>query len=194
MRNLPGLGRLLTSAALLATALLSPALALADTTAIADCAPPPPLEKAVFSDLVFVGRVTDIANGGRSAVVEVSEVWRGDVPTPLTVNGGADPTNPGEDDRMFELGTTYLFVPVQFDDLRQAVVVDSVCSSTTPWSDDLARLRPANVGQPLPANAASSGPNPFAFLGDLAMPIATAGIVGGGAFVLALLVARRREA
>ena len=194
MRIAPALGRLLMAVVLLVASLVVPTLALADTTGVTDCAQPLPLEKAVFSDLVFVGRVTAIANAGRSASVEVTEVWRGDVPTPVTVNGGPDPANAGVDDRTFELGTTYLFVPVQLDGLRQATVVDSICSSTTPWTDDLASLRPASVGQPSPISTTiSNGPNPFAFLGGVAMPIVTAGLVGGAAFLLAFVVARRRE-
>ena len=185
--------RVLLSLGFVASGLFAAPLALADTTSVVDCAPPLPIEKAVFSDLVFVGRVTDIANDGRSATVEVTEVWRGDVPTPVTVNGGANPANPAEDDRTFDLGATYLFIPVQLDSLARGVLIDSVCSSTLPWTDDLARLRPANVGQPLPVATTKSGSNPLAFLGWLVMPILTAGLVGGSAVVLAWFVARRRE-
>ncbi|MEO8469998.1 MAG: hypothetical protein ABI573_10070 [Chloroflexota bacterium] len=185
--------RVLVSLLVAASGLFAAPLALADTTVITDCAPPPPIEKAVFSDLVFVGRVTDVANNGRSATVEVTEVWRGDVPTPVTVNGGSNPANPGEDDRTFDLGATYLFIPVQLDSLPRGVLTDSVCSSTILWTDDLARLRPANVGQPLPVPTTPASPNPLAFLGGLAMPIVTAGLVAGSAFLLAWFVARRRE-
>ena len=194
MRRHPAATRVLLSLAVAASGLVAAPLALADTTGVVDCAPPLPIEKAVFSDLVFVGRVTDLANDGRSATVEVTEVWRGDVPTPGTVNGGPNPANPGEDDRVFDLGGTYLFIPVQLDALAQGVLIDSVCSSTTPWTDDLARLRPADMGRPLPVATTTPGPGPFAFLGGLAMPILTAGLVAGSAFVLAWFVARRREA
>lgn len=194
MRSNPVMTRVLLSLAVVASGLLAAPSVLADTTSVVDCAPPLPIEKAVFSDLVFVGRVTDLANDGRSATVEVTEVWRGDVPTPVTVNGGSNPANPGEDDRTFDLGATYLFIPMQLDSLARGVVIDSVCSSTTPWTDDLARLRPANVGQPSPVATTTAGPNPLAFLGWLVMPILTAGLVVGSAFVLAWFVARRREA
>lgn len=193
MRSDLVVARVLVSLLVAASGLFAAPLALADTTIVTDCAPPPPIEKAVFSDLVFVGRVTDLAFDGRTAVVEVTEVWRGDVPTPVTVNGGANPANPGEDDRTFDLGATYLFIPVQFDSLARGVLTDSVCSSTMLWTDDLARLRPANVGQPLPVPGTPAGPNPLAFLGGLAMPILTAGLVAGSAFLLAWFVARRRE-
>lgn len=124
--------RIVAALALVASSLVAAPMTVADTTATTDCAPPLPIEKAVFSDLVFVGRVTDVANQGRSATVEVTEVWRGDVPTPVTVNGGSDPTNPAEDDRSFEVGVSYLFIPAQADGLRQGFVTDSVCSSTMP--------------------------------------------------------------
>ena len=187
--------RIVATLAVVALGLVAAPMATADTTGVTDCAPPLPIEKAVFSDLVFVGRVTDVANQGRSATVEVTEVWRGDVPTPVTVNGGSDPTNPAEDDRSFEVGVTYLFIPAQIDGLRQGFVTDSVCSSTTPWTDDLARLRPADVGQPSAGSASSTtSSNPRAFLGWLTMPILTAVLVVGSAFVLAWLVARGREA
>lgn len=174
---------------------MSPAATLAATAIAVDCAPPLPLEKAVFSDLVFVGRVTDVANGGRSATVEVTDVWRGDVATPITVFGGADPTNPAEDDRVFDVGVTYLFVPSRVPGLGQGIVVDSVCSSTTPWTDDMKSIRPPDAHAPAAAEAGTaSGPNPLAFLDGIIEPIIVAAIVGGGAFLLALVVARRREA
>lgn len=174
---------------------MTPAASHAATAIVVDCAPPLPLEKAVFSELVFVGRVTEVANGGRSATVEVTEVWRGDVATPVTVFGGADPTNPAEDDRVFEVGVTYLFVPPQLDSLRQGIVVDSVCSSTTPWTDAMAPLRPADAHAPTPAEPGTTGgSSPLAFLSGIIEPVMTAAIVGGGAFLIALFVARRREA
>jgi len=48
------------------------------------------------------------------------------------------------------------------------------------------------VGRPLTDSTSRTGP--FAALGWLAMPLATAGLIGGGTFVLALFVARRRDA
>ncbi len=194
MRSDLVMARVLVSLLVAASGLIAAPVALAQTAGASDCGAPPPIEKSVFSDLVFVGRVTEVANEGRSATVEVTEVWRGDVPTPVVVNGSPNPADPGEHDRFFDLGATYLFIPGQLDSLAQGVVTDSLCSSTTLWTDDLARLRPAEVGKPLPVATASSGPNPLAFLGGLAMPILTAGLVAGSAFVVAWFVARRREA
>ena len=194
MRSNPNVIRVLLALVVVVSGLTAVPVALAQTVGTIDCGEPPPLEKAVFSDLVFVGLVTDLAHDGRSATVEVTEIWRGDVQTPVVVNGGPNPADPGESDRLFDLGVTYLFIPGQLDSLVRGVVTDSICSSTTPWTDDLARLRPAEVGKPLQVATATSGPNPLAFLGGLAMPILTAGLVAGSAFVVAWFVARRREA
>ena len=194
MRSDLVMARVLVSLLVAASGLTAVPVALAQTVGTIDCGEPPPLEKAVFSDLVFVGLVTDLAHDGRSATVEVTEIWRGDVQTPVVVNGGPNPADPGEDDRLFDLGVTYLFVPGQLDSLARGVVTDSICSSTTLWTDDLARLRPDKVGRPLPVATTTPGPNPFAFLGGLAMPILTAGLVAGSALILAWFVARRREA
>ena len=194
MRRPSAVPRLLAATAVALAGLLAPAAALADTgTIVVDCAPPPPMEKAIdASSIVFVGQVTATANDGRSATVSVSEVWRGEVPTPVTVNGGSDPTNPAEDDRTFQVGVTYLFMPAGLDSSGSGQLVDSICSGTTVWTDDLARLRPSDVQAPVAASPSS--PGPLAFLGPLVGPVAMAGLIGGGAFVFALLVARRRDA
>jgi len=196
MLDLRRVVRLLSSAAILGATLLVPGAVAADTFAPAgvalDCAPSPPLDEAVVSaHLVFVGTVTETSSDGRSATVTVTEVWRGDVPSPVIVNGWLDPASAAEDDRTFQAGLTYVFVPVNLDNLAGGLVIDSICSSTVQWTDDLARLRPANVGAPLTGPA--PGANPFAFLGWLVMPLAMAGLIGGGAIALALFVARRRD-
>lgn len=181
------------STLMIAAALLVPAATLADTsTVVTDCAPPLPIEKAAASaDLVFVGSVSAVGNEGRSATVDVSEVWRGDVPATVLVNGGADPTNLAEDDRTFTVGTTYLFIPPDLSGLAGGVVIDNVCSSTVPWTADLAAFRPSNVGTPRPL--AGERPALFAFLGSFAGVFAMVGLVGGGALVIALLVSQRQQ-
>ena len=181
--------RLMMAVAVVAAALIAPMAALADTTGVADCAPVAPLEKSVFSELVFVGRVTEVANGGRSATVEVSEVWRGDIPPSVTVDGGFNPADVAEDDRIFDVGATYLFIPSVID----TRIVDGVCSPTVQWTDDLGRFRPADAHGPSLARSVN-GSNPLAFLGDLAGPIATTALVGGAALLLAFVVAGRHEA
>lgn len=194
VRKLPTLARLATIPGILLVALVVPSLARADDGPIVtDCAPPPPLEKAAATaDLVFLGVVTEIADGGRLATVAVKDVWRGDLPPIVRVAGGQDPTNPAEDDRTFEPSAAYLFLPVISGDH----LVDSVCSSTTIWSDDLKVLRPANAHGPDPDAALAATPSasagPLAFLGSFAGPMAIAALVGGGAIGLSFLVARRR--
>jgi hypothetical protein len=193
MHALRRLGRPLTACVVIATALFLPGLALADTGVAFDCAPSLPLEKAVASaGLVFLGTGSETSSDRRSATVTVTEVWKGEVPSPVTVNGGPDPASAAEDDRTFDVGVTYLFVPVQVDGLSDGFIVDSACSSTVPWTEDLAWLRPPEVGRPLTGSGSRGGP--FAALGWLVMPLTTAGLIGGGAFVLALFVARRRDA
>ncbi len=175
--------------ALFAEVILGPSGALADTGPIVvDCVQPLPLEKAVASaDLVFVGTVTAVDNGGRMATVTVTELWKGDVPTPVILNGGQNPATQSPDDRVFDVGATYLFVPTMVN----GALVDSACSPTVPWSDDLARLRPQSIGQPL--RTAPASPGPLAFLGWLGGPLAMVGLIGGGAIALSLLIARRRD-
>lgn len=64
-----GLGRLVSVVAVFAALVAAPA------PAFADCQLAPPIEEAVrTADLVFVGSVTAIADGGRSASVRVEEV------------------------------------------------------------------------------------------------------------------------
>ncbi|HYI65543.1 MAG TPA: hypothetical protein VEW95_01310 [Candidatus Limnocylindrales bacterium] len=48
---------------------------------------------------------------------------------------------PSEDDRTWAVGTTYLVVP----HVDGPVLRDHICTATTPWTDDLAILRPADA-------------------------------------------------
>lgn len=193
MHDLRRPARLLLAGAALSASLLLPGPTLADVGVAIDCAQPLPLEKAVgTAEVVFVGTVTEVSSDLRSAQVSVSEVWRGDVPTPVTVNGGLDPAGVAEDDRTFEAGVTYLFIPVGLDGLADGLVVDSICSSTAVFTEDLAWLRPPEIDTPLAGQPAD--PGPLDFLAPLAMPLAMAALIGGGAFALALIVARRRDA
>ena len=177
-----GLGRIVSVIGLAGAMLLVPAPVLAD------CQLAPPLDKAVNGGtLVFVGRVDSIDNGGRTADVTVQEVWRGDVADRAVVDGGLDPVNPAEDDRTFEVGVTYVFLPASVD----GRLVDSICSATVPWDEpSMGGLRPpeARAPEPLP----SSQPGPLSLLGDLAGPLLVTAIVGG-LLIVTVLVARRRE-
>jgi hypothetical protein len=184
-----------TIVAVALTALLVPSVASAGDGTVTDCAQPMPLDKVVNdpSQIVFVGAVTAVEDGGRTASVTVKEVWQGDVPPEVTVAGGQDPTNQAEDDRTFEVAVAYLFVPILAGDH----FVDSVCSATVAWSDDLVKLRPPGAHAPDTSavlSAEPTSPGPLSFLGSFAGPVAVAALVGGGAFGFALLVARRRDA
>lgn len=193
MHTVHGVGRLLSASVVFGAALVLPGHALADHGApvLADCQPAPGLEQAIGeSDLVFVGTVTAVEHGGRSATVDIREVWRGgELPATVTVVGGVDPAQPMEDDRAFETGVTYLFLPALVD----GRMVDSICSATTPWTDTLMAFRTVDAHTPAPAEArAATGP--AAIVGELALPIVTAALIGGSALTIAFFVARRRDA
>ena len=99
------------------------------------------------SDVAFVGTVEGVSNG--VATVNVSEVWRGlDLPAVVEV-AVASPDAPGGStgDRIFKVGTRYLLLPF----LSEEGFEDDACSLTQPWTDGLAKLRPATARPPLHA-------------------------------------------
>ncbi len=109
----------------------------------ASCAPTVSLEEALlFADTVFVGSVTQLANNNRWATVRVEERWTGarDLGDTVQVRGGPEPGTASSVDRVFAPGR-YLFVVTR----GPGYLEDNGCSATTPWSDDLAALRPAGV-------------------------------------------------
>lgn len=178
-----GLGRLVSVVAVIAALVAAPA------PAFADCQMAPPIEEAVrTADLVFVGSVTAIADGGRSASVRVEEVWRGgEMPAEVTVLGGTEPAQPMEDDRTFEAGVRYVFFPFVVD----GQLVDSICTATAPWVEGFAAVRPADARTPLPS-ATGTASGPLAAVADLALPLLTALLIGGAAVAVAIVVSRRR--
>ena len=186
-----GLRRILPSVAIATALPVAMALLVAPAPAFADCQMAPPIEEAArTSELVFVGSVTAVANGGRSASVRVEEVWRGDeMPATVTVLGGTDPEQAMEDDRTFEAGVRYVFVPF----VVEGRLVASICSATTPWVDELAAIRPAGVRTPTPS-AAPAAPGPLSAIAELALPLLTALLIGGAVLGVAVVVGRRREA
>ena len=167
---------------------LAGALLLVPAPVLADCQLAPPLDKAVIDAAsVFVGTVSSVRSHGFSAEVDVREVWRGEIGGHVVVDGGLDPAHPAEDDRQFEVGVTYLFLPTSID----GRLVDSICSATTPWVEEaMGGLRPPDGVAPAPTR--SSQPGPLSVLGDLAGPLLVAAIVGGLLSVTVVL-ARRRE-
>lgn len=116
-------------------------------SAVASCVQPPPLTEAVGeADVVFVGLVTEVSNRQRNAVVEVEVVWKGDVDERVEVRGGPQRNDTiSSVDAAYNEGERYLFVPYEGEgDLFR----DNACTSTQPYEDDLADLRPADAAAP----------------------------------------------
>lgn len=131
------------------TTVLALLLALAGSlarpaSALASCAtaPQPPRDAVLFGDVVFVGTVLRTENDGRWATVRIEERWKGaaDLPETVVVRGGPEPGAATEVDRTFLPGR-YLFIV----EPRDGTLTDDACSGTTPWTDDLASIRPAGV-------------------------------------------------
>ena len=151
MPSLPRL-RAVLSLAFALSAALSAALMSSPGIALADCMAPPPVDVAVKSaDIVFVGTVTEVANGNRWATVSVDEIWAGpDLPNPLLIKGGPDANTATSVDRSFEVGVRYLFFPYvdnggEAAPLQAAGLSDNSCTSTQPMTDEITTLRPADA-------------------------------------------------
>ena len=97
------------------------------------------------SEVVFVGTVEGVSD--RVATIAVIEVWRGpDLPqrVDLTIGKGEAP-GIGLDDRTFNVGSRYLFLPYRTLD----GLMEDNCTLTRPWSDGLASMRPATARAPI---------------------------------------------
>lgn len=161
--------RLLLLALLLASLAQAPA-------ALASCAPPEPLDRLLAtSDVVIVGTVTAVANNDRWAKVQVEEIWKGGpLPAILEVHGGGPDPN-----MMTSVDRTYAPDRYLFTLARDGTeLLDNACSGTTVWSEDLARLRPADWQGP----DQSSEPEPEGFDLGFLFPIA-----GVAMFALAII-------
>lgn len=119
----------------------------APSPASASCLAPPELGVAIAeADAVFVGVVVDVSNRQRNAVVEVEEVWKGEVDERVEVRGGPQGNNVVSSvDTAYKEDERYLFIPYEGsgDSFR-----DNACTSTQPYEDDLADLRPADAAAP----------------------------------------------
>ena len=175
--------------AVTASIALAALLVAAPGAALADCAMPPPLGEAVLkADIVFVGTVTSAVNNRRWAEVAVQEVWRGpDQPATVVVRGGPEGNTMTSVDRSFEVGRTYLFVPYVDPDTN--ALTDNSCTSTTEFTDDTAKQRPADARQPL--GAQPTAPTGFD-VGSLA-PLALVGVVFLVLLAIGLLARGRQE-
>ncbi len=150
----PGAGLILAATLVLGTA----------GTAAASCLsfqdPEAELKKAVATaPVVFVGTVALTQHQGRSALVNVAEVWRGPVlPAQVVVNGSParEPNAATSIDRNFTSGTKYIFLPQG----NRSPFSDNACSHTQEFSAEIARLRPAGLVGPAgsPDGDASSFP------------------------------------
>jgi hypothetical protein len=142
----------------------------------ASCAGIVSLEEALLmAETVFVGSVVQVENQGRWATVRVEERWKGarDLPETVQVRGGPEPGTATSVDRLFAPGR-YLFLVTR----GPGYLEDNACSATTPWTDDLAGLRPAGLAA---APDVVSGTEVTEFDLDPYLPIA--------ALLLALIVA-----
>jgi len=113
--------------------------------ALASCAEIPDLETA-FADaeVVFIGVVTELSNGNRTAQMQVEEVWKGpQLPDTVTVNGTPDLSSAATSvDRTYELGT-YIVFPVN----STSPFEDNACTLTQQASTALDVINPF-VGEP----------------------------------------------
>jgi hypothetical protein len=154
----------------------------------ASCIQAPPLRQAIDeADVVFVGTVLALDHDGRTATFRVEEIWKGTLGETVVVHGG-----PGFEaiesaaargqgvassvDRTYSAGKRYLVLPWG---KSGGLLRDSICSSTQPYTDDMAGLRPATAHPPLaegdgpaptsPADDDRTGPLLWMLLGALAV-------------------------
>lgn len=121
------------------------------------------------SDLVFVGSVTDLANGDRWATFRVEEIWKGD-PEGDRVEVRAGPAGrtgaPAATsvDRTYVAGQRYVVFASDLSRRPGAVFdfgdgarwIDGACSATQLYEPSLDRLRPPDAG-PVSSQTALSG-------------------------------------
>lgn len=104
-------------------------------------------ERVADAPVVFVGTTTEVTNRDRTATFDVHEIWKraDDIPeigSQVVVRGGSDEADAGTSvDRTWQPGQRYLVFP-RAEDGR---FVDDICTSTRPWTDDLADARPADA-------------------------------------------------
>jgi hypothetical protein len=176
------------------------AMLAAPAIALADCMMPPPVAEAVkTAEIVFVGTVTETSNRNSWATVQVEDVWKGpDVPALVVVKGGPGGNAATSVDRTFEVGVKYLFFPYLGNSTEPAPgrgieaevgLADNSCTNTTPWTPELADLRPADARGPIGAAPEASD---FDVM-SIAIPAGVALLVAGLLLGVGLL-ARGRDA
>jgi hypothetical protein len=155
----------------------------------AECAGVQAIADALLSGntTVFVGNVVKLDNDNRWATVLVDERWHNadGVPDTAFIHGGPEAGKSGIDQRIFALGR-YVFAVTN----EGPYYVDSACTATTPWSDDLVQYRPTNVAE----GSGSGSGSPLDFLESgsaaLAAGLALALLIAVVAYILIL---RRRK-
>lgn len=128
------------------------AVAVTPFPAVADCAPPPPIDVAIAdAKTVLVGTVVGLGIDERFAHVAVESIWKGpQLPETVRVVGAldADPEVITSVDRYFQLGGRYIFVLGEVSDPFR----DDGCSPTQPMTPAIESLAPADALAPLPAS------------------------------------------
>lgn len=112
--------------------------------ALASCVEIPETEEGIRrATTVFVGQVIETDNLRRWVLVDVEDVWKGEVADRVEVHAGPpDPPGPmqvaSSGDRHYKLDKTYLFVLSD----RTEPFRDDNCSATTVWGPRLAQYDP----------------------------------------------------
>jgi hypothetical protein len=161
-------------------------------TALADCMPPPPVEVAVeTAEIVFVGTVTETAQGNRWANVQVEEIWRGpELEATVVVKGGPEGNMATSVDRHFEAGVKYLFF--SYIDAEQGGLADNSCTNTQPWAEEMTKLRPADARTPVETTSTPEAGGTD--LAGLAGPAALVAVVFIALLAIGLVARGRFEA
>ena len=165
MRNPAAAGSVTSTMKRYAAVLAAVTIAVLATArpAAASCAELPDLETAFAeAELVFIGLVEEVSNGGRTAVMYVEDVWKGpQLPLRVTVRGGPeDPELITSVDRTFETNEVYLVFPLN----STPPLEDNICTSTQAVSPAIQAVNPFgeepdddHAGETIPGTT-SAGP------------------------------------
>lgn len=156
-------------------------------TASAACGAAPTLITAVEeSHTVFVGRTIEVSNRGRTAEMEVLQIWKGrDLAQYVTVAGGsASATEIDSNDRIFENGRTYLVFPRN----RTSPFTDDRCTATRLYETPSGRAIPANLKAAVGVDQARVPVAASADSGEIDGARMMPWIIGMGLLLLVLLV------
>ncbi|HET6745648.1 MAG TPA: hypothetical protein VFH90_07330 [Candidatus Limnocylindria bacterium] len=141
-----------------ATALLAVVIAVLGAGPVAaDCQPVESVVAALESaEVAFVGTAVAVSEARSSATFRVEETWAGTVGPSIEVFGLNGGRGVSEDDRTWQAGKRYLVIPYVIG----GQLADHLCSGTTPWTNELAALRPPGSITAEPAEAPAAPPWP----------------------------------